>query len=147
MLNYPCVELAKYLNTKYLTKVVNRNSVESENILKFNLRNVECSLLDVERNWKKIDDELEHEKLGRRDTFDYIIRGRMMDAYRHLDIQLRKEVEPFSKEGIPEILELNNLVHYGHDLLLRLEYNQAILANSEKFARLSSRLRNGIEST
>ena len=110
--------------------------MSQKNILKFNLRNVESSLLDVERNWKKIDDKLELEKLGRRDTFDYIVRGRMMDAYRHLDTLLRKEVEPFSKEGIPEILELNNLVHYGHDLLLRLEYNQAILANSEKFAEV-----------
>ena len=104
-----------------------------KNILKFNLPNVESSLLDVERNWKKIDDMLELEKLGRRDPFDYIIRAHMMDAYRHLDMLLNKGVEPFSKEGIPEIMELNNIVHYGHDLQLRLEFNQAILANSEKF--------------
>jgi len=107
--------------------------LSQKNILRFNLRNVESSLLDVERNWKKIDDRLEFEKLGRRDTFDYVIRDRMMDAYRHLDMLLRKGVEPFSKEGIPEIMELNNLVHFGGDLPLRLEYNQAILANSEKF--------------
>jgi hypothetical protein len=97
---------------------------------------VEFSLLDVEKSWKKIDDELELEKLGRRDTFDYITRGRMMDAYKHLDMLLTRGVEPFSKEGIPEILELNNLVHYGHDLPLRLEYNRAIVANSEKFAEV-----------
>jgi hypothetical protein len=104
-----------------------------KSILKFNLLTVEQSLLDVERNWKKIDDELELEKLGRRDPFDPAIRGRMMDAYRHLDTLLRKEVEPFSKDGIPEILELNNIVHYGFDLRLRLEFNQAIVANSDKF--------------
>ena len=52
----------------------------------------------------------------------------------HLDQLLRKEVEPFSVEGISEILELNNIVHYGFDLKLRLEYNQAIQANAEKFA-------------
>ena len=91
------------------------------------------SLLGVERNWKKIDDKLDLEKLGRRDTFDSVIRGRMMDAYTHLDALLRNEVEPFSTDGIPEILELNNLVLYGSDLTLRLEYNQAIQANSEKF--------------
>ena len=102
--------------------------------LKFNLRNVERSLLEVERNWKKIDDELDFEKLGRRDTFDYQIRCRMMNAYRHIDTLLRKGVEPFSTEGLSEIPELNNLVHYGNDLMLRLEYNQAILANLEKFS-------------
>lgn len=108
-------------------------ALAQKNILAFNLANVEKSLLDVEKNWKKIDDELDREKLGRRDTFDSVIRRRMMDAYTYLDTQLRLEVEPFSSEGISEILELNNIIHYGFDLKLRLEYNQAIVANSEKF--------------
>ena len=75
-----------------------------DKILKFNLENVERSLIGVEKNWKKIDDELDHEKLGRRDTFDPIIRERMMASYRHLDKQLREEVEPFSTDGISQIL-------------------------------------------
>ena len=108
--------------------------MSQKKILKFNLANVEKSLLDVEKNWKKINDELDFEKLGRRDTFDSVVRGRMMNAYTHLDSLLRKGVEPFSSEGISEILELNNIVHYGFDLQLRLEYNQAIQANAEKFA-------------
>jgi hypothetical protein len=103
-------------------------------ILRFNIRNVENSLLSVERNWKKIDDELDFEKIGRRDTFDSVIRGRLMDAYRHLDKLLEKGVEPFSLEGISQILELNNIIHYGFDLQLRLEFNQAIQVNSEKFS-------------
>ena len=107
--------------------------MNQKKILKFNLRNVERSLLEVEKNWKKIDDELDFEKLGRRDTFNCLIRDRMMDAYRYVDFLLGEGVEPFSTEGISEILELNNLVHYGHNLTLRLEYNQAILANLEKF--------------
>ena len=104
-----------------------------EKILIFNLRNVESSLLGVEKNWKKIDDKLDLEKLGRRDIFDSVIRERMMNAYKHLNELLVNRVEPFSTEGIYEILELNNIVHYGFDLKLRLEYNQAILANSQKF--------------
>ena len=107
-----------------------------DKILRFNLRNVEKSLLEVERNWDKIDDELDFEKLGRRDTFDSVIRGRMMDAYQRLDKLLWKKIEPFSAEGIPEILELNNIVLCGFDLPLRFEYNQAIQANSEKFMEL-----------
>jgi hypothetical protein len=108
--------------------------LDKKNIFKFNLRNVEKSLLDVEKNWKKIDNELDFEKLGRRDTFDSTIRSRMMDAYRYLDTLLRNEVEPFSAEGTSEILELNNIVHYGFNLPLRLEFNKAIMANSEKFS-------------
>jgi len=102
-------------------------------ILRFNLHNVENSLLDVETNWKKIDDELDFEKIGRRDTFDSVIRDRMMNAYRHLGNLLERDVEPFSEDGISQILELNNIVHYGFDFQLRLEYNQAIKFNSEKF--------------
>jgi len=104
-------------------------------ILRFNLQNVEASLLSVERNWRKIDDELDLEKIGRRDTFDSTIRSRLMDAYRYLDSLLKKGVEPFSQDGISEIMELNNIIHYGFDLQLRLEYNRAIQANSEKFAQ------------
>jgi len=107
--------------------------VGQEKILKFNLENVEKSLIGVEKNWKKIDDELDREKLGRRDRFDSVVRGRMMDAYRHLDDLLRKGVEPFSIYGISEQLELNNLVHYGVDMELRLQFNNAIMANSQKF--------------
>jgi hypothetical protein len=102
-------------------------------ILKFDLGAVEESLLGVERNWKKIDDELDREKLGRRDVFSDVIRGRMLDAYRYLDGMLWKEVEPFSPDGISGILELNNLVHYGVDMDLRLQYNNAIYENSLKF--------------
>jgi hypothetical protein len=107
--------------------------LSQKKILKLNLTNVEKSLLDVQNNWKKIDDELDREKIGRRDTFDPVIRGRLMEAYRHLNGLLEKGVEPFSPEGISEILELNNIVHYGFSSQLRLEYNQAIQATSEKF--------------
>jgi uncharacterized Zn-finger protein len=105
-----------------------------EKILKLNLLSVEQSLLGVEANWKKIDDQLAKEKIGRRDTpFDCVVRGRMMNAYHHLDVLLRRGVEPFSQESISEMLELNNLVHYGVDYELRFQYHKAILATSDKF--------------
>ncbi len=119
---------------KVSAKVVFKGIVlDKGKILKFNLKNVELSLLEVQRNWKKVDNELDFKKLGRRDTFDPVIRSRMMDSYKYLDKLLRNEIEPFSTDGISEILELNNIVLYGLDLSLRLEYNKAIVANSEKF--------------
>jgi hypothetical protein len=105
-----------------------------EKILKFNLEAVEQSLVGVEKNWKRIDDELDFKKIGRRDTpFDSVVRERMMLAYRHLDGLLRKGLKPFSAESLCEMLELNNLVHYGVDWELRLQYHKAILYNEEKF--------------
>jgi hypothetical protein len=105
-----------------------------EKILKLNLPAVEQSLLGVEQNWKKIDDKLAVEKIGRRDTpFDSVIRTRMMTAYVYLDGLLRKGLEPFSPKSLAEMLELNNLVHYGLDWELRLQYHKAILVTSEKF--------------
>jgi hypothetical protein len=103
-------------------------------ILRLNLLIVDASLLQVEKNWKKINDQLDNEKLGRRDAFDSVIRGRMMNAYGYLDDLLGRGIEPFSKEGVSEILELNNIVHYGFDFRLRLEFNTAIEANSQKFS-------------
>ncbi len=111
-----------------------RRELGQTKILRFNLFNVDKSLLAVQEKWKRINDQLDHERLGRRDTFDPVIRGRMIDAFTYLDRLLGKSIEPFSKEGISELLELNNIVHYGFDMGLRLEFNRAIEANSNKFA-------------
>ncbi|MGD0646248.1 MAG: hypothetical protein ABSA75_15255 [Candidatus Bathyarchaeia archaeon] len=95
---------------------------------------VEQSLIRVEKNWKKIDDELDLRKIGRKDTpFNADIRAKMMNAYELLDNLLRNGIEPFSKESLEEICELNNLVHYGLDSRLRQEYVKAIVANSKKY--------------
>ncbi len=108
--------------------------MSQKKIFRFNLANVEKSLLSVQKNWDKINDKLDMEKLGRRDTFNFVVHGRMMSAYEYLDELLGERVEPFSQEGISKLLELNNIVHYGFDLRLRLEYNHAIEANAQKFA-------------
>ncbi len=109
---------------------------KQKDILRLNLVKVDQSLAIVEKNWKKIDDELDLRKIGRKDTpFNADIRAKMMSAYGFLDILLREGIEPFSKEGLAEICELNNLVHYGLDFRIRKEYVKAIVANSEKYRR------------
>ena len=109
---------------------------KEKDILRLNLVKVEQSLTIVEKNWKKIDDELDLRKIGRKDTpFNADVRAKMMSAYGVLDDLLRKGVEPFSKKSIEEMCELNNLVHYGLDSRLRQEYVKAIVANSEKYYR------------
>jgi hypothetical protein len=109
---------------------------KQKEILRLNLVKVDQSLISVEKNWEKIDDELDLRKIGRKDTpFDADIRAKMMSAYGFLDILLTEGIEPFSKEALEEMCELNNLVHYGLDFRLRKEYAKAITANSEKYHR------------
>ncbi len=109
---------------------------KEKGILRLNLVKIEESLTGVEENWKKIDDELELRKIGRKDTpFNADIRSKMMSAYGLMDILLQEGVEPFSKGSIEEICELNNLVHYGLNSRLRKEYVKAIDANSKKYYR------------
>ncbi len=109
---------------------------KQKDILRINLLKVEQSLTLVENNWEKIDDELDLEKIGRKDTpFNAVVKSRMMNAYGLLDELLGKGVEPFSIESLEDICELNNLVHYGLDFKLRQEYVKAIRANEEKYFR------------
>ena len=102
-------------------------------VLRLNLVSVEQSLTQVEKNWKKIDDELDLRKIGRKDPFNADVRAKMMSAYGLLDNLLKDGVEPFSYESLEDMCELNNLVHYGLDLQLRQEYAKAIRANEEKY--------------
>jgi len=109
---------------------------KNKDILRFDLEKVEQSLIGVEKNWKKIDDELDFRKIGRKDTpFNAEVRAKMMSAYSLLDDLLGKGVEPFSIESLEDMCELNNLVHYGLDFQLRQEYIKAIRANEEKYYR------------
>ena len=109
---------------------------KKKTVLRLNLVAVEQSLTPVEKNWKKIDDELDLRKIGRKDTpFNADVKAKMMSAYGLLDDLLGKEVEPFSIESLEDMCELNNLVHYGLDFRLRQQYVQAIRANEEKYYR------------
>jgi hypothetical protein len=110
--------------------------IKEKGILRLDLVKIEQSLICVEKNWKKIDDELDLNKIGRKDTpFNADVREKMMSAYGFLDLLLREGIEPFSQESLEDICELNNLVHYGLDSRLRQEYVKAIVANKKKYYR------------
>ena len=102
--------------------------------LRLNLPEINESLLDVEKNWQSIDDRLEELRIGRKDTpFNSDLREKMMYGYEYLDSLLYKNVEPFSKESISQMLELNHCVHYGKNTRLRMEYSSSLRASSDKF--------------
>ena len=109
---------------------------KEKEILRLNLEKVEQSLTSVEKNWEKIDAELDSRKIGRKDTpFNADIKAKMMSAYGFLDVLLSEGIEPFSKDSLDDLCELNNLVHYGLDTRLRQEYKKPIEANAKKYYR------------
>lgn len=110
-----------------------QSSEQGSEILRFDFDAVNASLLSVEEDWERIDDELDALGIGRKDTpFDSRLRTNMMSAYQHLDELLESGVEPFAPGTIQEMLVLNNHVHYGDDKKLLQEYSSAIDATWDK---------------
>lgn len=103
-------------------------------IKQVNLFEIEKSYSQVVKNWDNITKELIKYKIGEKDTpFNNDVQNRMLLAYNRLNELLENKIEPFSDESLTEMLELNNLVHYGKENSLRYEYNSAIQVTKSKF--------------
>ena len=101
---------------------------------RLNLDEIDMSLESVETHWTEIDDELEFQGIGRKDTpFNDTVRMRMMSAYTYLDTLLAQQTAPFSPESIESMLLMNERVHYGTNQQLLSEYVKAREATAEKF--------------
>jgi hypothetical protein len=100
---------------------------------RLNLETIDSALKTVEMHWTQIDDELDRRGIGRKDTFDDVLKMRMMSAFRYLDDLLREQIPPFSKASIVPMLALNERIHYGTDQQLLSEYAKAREATAEKF--------------
>jgi hypothetical protein len=95
---------------------------------------IDASLQTVEAHWQEIDDELDYQGIGRKDTpFTDVVRMRMLSAYSYLDELLAQHIVPFSPASIKPMIQLNERVHYGTDRRLRAEYAKACKATEEKF--------------
>jgi hypothetical protein len=100
---------------------------------RLNLETIASSLATVELHWTEIDDDLERRGIGRKDTFDAVLKMRMLSAFGYLDELLSKQIPPFSPASIEPMLLLNERVHYGTDRYLLAEYVKAREATAEKF--------------
>ncbi len=102
-----------------------------------NIQEIEKSYVEVMGNWETIDDQLDRLEVGRKDTpFDRRLMDNMLDAWEYLDYFIKnKDYSLLSKEGGPDMLEINHRVHYGLDYILREEYIKALDATTEKFSR------------
>lgn len=102
-----------------------------------NLKKIESSYATVLANWDTIDDLLDLNKVGRKDTpFDKLLMDNLLSAWEYIDFFIRKkDYSLLSNEGGADMLEINHRVHYGLDYTLRQEYQKAINATTEKFSK------------
>lgn len=109
-----------------------------------NLKEIERSYNEVRKNWQAIDDMLDNEKIGRKDTpFDKVLMENLLLAWDYIDFFIRKkDYSLLSRRGGPDMLEINNRVHYGVNDELRQEYHKAISATADKFSMQIKPMRN-----
>ncbi|WP_163340489.1 hypothetical protein [Desulfopila sp. IMCC35008] len=102
-----------------------------------NLKEIESSYICVLENWESIDNLLDEHKVGRKDTpFNRPLMDNLLNTWDYIDFFIKKnDYGLLSKYGGPDMLEINNRVHYGEDYILRDEYKKAIKATAEKFSK------------
>jgi hypothetical protein len=101
------------------------------------LKQIEASYERILKDWHKIDDSLELNKVGRKDhPFDKPLMQNMLLAWDYIDYFIKKKnYSLLSIEGGSDMLEINHRVHYGVNSSLRHEYNKAMDATTEKFSK------------
>jgi hypothetical protein len=102
-------------------------------VLRLDIDAIARSLLEVERGWPEINEELQRMKVGRKGAFTPVLRANMLAAYEYLDELLDRDVEPFTDSGMEHMLALNMRVHYGQDPRLIEQFGRAIDATIDKF--------------
>jgi hypothetical protein len=102
-------------------------------IYRLDLCEIDGALLEVERDWPRIDAELQRLHIGRKDPFTAVLRNNMLSAYAYLDQLLAQNIAPFSPACFDHMLTLNDRVHYGTDTALMAEFATAIESNVDKF--------------
>jgi len=94
-----------------------------------NLEEIEWSLLNVQKNFNKINETL----LMRREVLADVILENMLAGYSYLDFHLEKGANILSKHELNHLLELNHIVLCGPDPKKRKDYEHHIKVTTERF--------------
>jgi len=100
---------------------------------RLDLHRISNALVQVERDWPRIDAELVRWKIRRKDPFTAFLRDNMLSAYTYLDWLVAVDIEPFSDASLEHLLVLNQRVHYGVDEELMAQHHSALVATTDKF--------------
>lgn len=100
-----------------------------DNYRTFNLITIKKSLVDVLKNFKNINKELE----TKREPLTTEMVENIVEAYNYLNHLLESNINIFSPAGLYSLLELNHIILCGADKKKRLEYHNHILETRKKF--------------
>src|SRR5262245_8111806 len=96
---------------------------------RLNLKAVEQSLRDVQREFPKINEMLE----SRRDSMTDAVLDNMLAGYTFVDKTVADGTDLFTLRHITDLLELNHIVLCGLDQQVRQEYQTHIEATAQRF--------------
>jgi hypothetical protein len=96
---------------------------------RFNLRAIEQSLRDVQREFPKINAMLR----SRRDSMTDEVLGNMMTGYAFIDWAIANDTDLLDPRYVAGLLELNHLVLCGRDPNSRREHRKHLQATAQRF--------------
>lgn len=96
---------------------------------RINLQAVEYYLRTVQKNFEHINDSLDMRREPMRDE----IVENMLAGYRYINNLLEQNLSLVEQTGLHHFLELNHIVLCGEDLKKRKDFQQHILATSDRF--------------
>nr|WP_319396478.1 hypothetical protein [uncultured Desulfobacter sp.] len=96
---------------------------------RIDLEAVEYYLRTVQKNFEQINDSLDMRREPMRDE----IVENMLAGYRYINNLLGEDLSLVEQSGLHHFLELNHIVLCGEDLKKRKDYEQHILATSDRF--------------
>ncbi len=94
-----------------------------------NLETIEAALKKVQREFSKINAQLNSERSSLSDQ----VLVNMMAGYARVDAALAGHIDLFENGRSKDILELNNIVLYGTDPQQRLSYRKPLVINEKHF--------------
>ncbi|HEY7493664.1 MAG TPA: hypothetical protein VIH59_21450 [Candidatus Tectomicrobia bacterium] len=97
--------------------------------VRLNLKTIEDSLRDVQREFPKINALLR----SRRDALTDEVRNNLLVGYRFIDMALASDADVLTPKRIASLLELNHIVLCGLNPQVRQEYHSHIVATVQRF--------------
>ena len=96
---------------------------------RIDIKEVEKSLCQVQKNFEKINETLD---MRREPLRDQIVLN-LLDGYRYVNQLIDEDISLLSRKGLSHFLELNHIVLCGKDINARKEFMSHIQATSDRF--------------
>lgn len=96
---------------------------------RLNIKEIEWSLRNVQKNFDKINDTLQM----RREKMEDAIVHNMLAGYMYLNTLLEQDISPLDRNRLNHLLEMNHIVLCGTDKQKRKDYQKHIKETTDRF--------------